>query len=52
MSGFLRRYLNELVSMAMLVLLVVALIDGQLLSRQAETDATTSQAKVVAERVR
>ncbi len=51
MKQFVKRYLNEIVSLAVLVMMVVAFIDGQVMNEKVP-EASAPAAKIVMEQIR
>ncbi len=52
MRQFIKRYLNEIVSLAVLVMMVIAFVDGQVLNDRAPSANAPSTATIVMDQVR
>ncbi|MEM6511706.1 MAG: hypothetical protein AAF660_01730 [Pseudomonadota bacterium] len=52
MKQFIKRYLNEIVGLAVLVMMVIAFVDGQLVSERVQTETPTVTATVSVDPIR
>ncbi len=52
MRQFIKRYLNEIVSLAVLVMMVIAFVDGQVLNGKAAAAKAPAATAIVVDQVR
>ena len=52
MRQFIKRYLNEIVSLAVLVMMVIAFVDGQIVNDRAPGASAPSASTIVVEQAR
>ena len=52
MRQFIKRYLNEIVSLAVLVMMVIAFVDGQIVNDRAHGATAPATATIAADQIR